>query len=126
MGRIFQSTTSNQPQAPSGGRIFGQQQSQPSGGRIFNSGPSFSIPQSSANSTQAISDIGDQGILEKAVHRFGGTLGTAGRLLNVGTDIQKGATEEFLEKTGALKETQGGIFKDVNKGSSNIDLLRRV
>src|SRR3990167_5972666 len=65
-------------------------------------------------------------LLKSAVHKFGGVVGTMGRILNAGTDVQVGVTQKILEKTGVLNKTDATTFGNVFKMSSNIDLLRRV
>jgi len=87
-------------------------------GRIF-TGETITSPESQ--------EIVQQPPQERSIaNRFGGFVGTLGRFLNIGTDVQVGVTEKALEGLGVITRGEDTAFRGVGQLSSNIDLLKRI
>ena len=66
------------------------------------------------------------GFFKRTVKSLGGTIGAVGKVLTAPQAATTALTEQGLEATGVLKQTNVDFGKAVNESKSNIELLKRV
>src|SRR3990167_11265804 len=66
------------------------------------------------------------GFFKRTIKSLGGAIGAVGKVLTASQAATAALTEQGLEATGVLKQTNVDFGKAVNESKSNIELLKRV